>query len=136
MADLKIAEIEGIGEVNGKKLTEAGCGSTDKLLEAGCTPDGRKALAEKTGISEKQILKWVNMADLFRIKGVAGEYAELLEKSGVDTVPELGQRKPENLHAKMTEVNAEKKLTRKLPTLDGVTKWVAEAKELGRKIQY
>ncbi len=136
MADKKIQDVEGIGEVNGKKLADAGCGSTDKLLEAGCTKEGRAALAEKTGISEKQILKWVNMADLFRVKGVAGEYAELLECSGVDTVPELAQRKPENLHAKMTEVNEAKKLTRKLPTLKGVTDWVAQAKELGRKVQY
>ena len=75
--------------------------TTEALLGEGATPAGRQAIAEKTGISEKLILKWVNHADLFRINGVAGQYAELLEASGVDTVVELGHRNAANLTAKM-----------------------------------
>ncbi len=93
-------------------------------------------LAATTGISEKLILRWVNMADLFRIKGVGEEYSDLLEASGVDTVPELAQRNAENLQAKMAEVNAEKKLVRRVPTLSEVTSWIDQAKALPRAVTY
>ena len=130
MANKKIEEVEGIGPVNGEKLRAAGCATTDALLEAGCAKKGRVALAEKTGIGESQILKWVNMVDLFRINGVAGEYAELLECAGVDTVKELATRNAENLAAKVQEVNDEKKLTRRVPNLDAIKDWIQQAKSL------
>jgi predicted flap endonuclease-1-like 5' DNA nuclease len=88
------------------------------------------------GISEKLILEWVNHVDLFRIKGVASEYSDLLEEAGVDTVPELAQRKPENLYQKIVETNQAKKLVRKLPTAAQVADWVAQAKALPRKVNY
>ena len=136
MANYKIEEIEGIGPAIGEKLKTAGVTSTDKLLENAKTKKQRKELADTTGISEAQILKFANMADLFRVKGIGQEYSELLEKSGVDTVAELAQRNAENLTAKMEEVNAEKNLTRRTPSLTEVTKWIAEAKELPRVLEY
>ena len=105
----RIEEIEGIGAVYGKKLTDAGIKTTDDLLEAGSTEKKRKELAEKTGISHPLILEWVNRADLFRIKGVGTHYSDLLEASGVDTVVELSKRVPEHLHEKMEQVNKEKR---------------------------
>jgi predicted flap endonuclease-1-like 5' DNA nuclease len=125
-----IITIEGIGPVMAEKLSVAGIKTTAALLKAGGAKIGRKKLAEATGIDEGKILRWVNMADLFRIKGVAEEYSDLLEAAGVDTVKELGTRKPDNLHAKMVEVNADKKLVRQLPTAKKVASWVAQAKEL------
>jgi len=136
MANRKIQDIEGIGPAFGEKLSGAGVTDTDGLLEKGGTRKGRKELAGASGLSEKQILKFVNMADLFRIKGVGPEYAELLECAGVDTVKELATRKAENLTAKMLEVNDEKKLTRQPPSESAVTGWVAEAKDLPRKVEY
>ena len=94
----KLTEIEGIGEFYAQKLQEAGIRTTQALLEKGASPQGRKEIAEKTDISEKLIMEWVNHVDLFRIKGVSEEYSDLLEEAGVDTVPELAQRNPENLH--------------------------------------
>ncbi|MBN2558815.1 MAG: DUF4332 domain-containing protein [Clostridia bacterium] len=132
----KLSTIEGIGESYEVKLKAAGVASVEGLLKACTAKKDRAALAEKTDISEKLILKWANHADLFRIKGVGGEYAELLEAAGVDTVPELSNRKAENLHAKMTEVNQAKKLVRKLPTAKQVEGWVAQAKKLPRTLQY
>ena len=108
MANYKIEEIEGIGPALGEKLRAAGVSSTDKLLDACKTKKQREALAEASGVSEKQILKFANMADLFRITGVGQEFSELLEAAGVDTVPELAQRRADNLTAKMEEVNKEK----------------------------
>lgn len=132
----KLTTVEGIGDTYAGKLAEAGIETTDALLEKGSTPKGRKELAEGTGISGKLILGWVNMVDLFRIKGVGEEYADLLERAGVDTVPELAQRKGENLHAKMVEVNEEKKLVRQVASVDQVKGWIEEAKGLPRKVEY
>jgi len=87
-------------------------------------------------VSEKLILEWVNHVDLFRIRGVGSEYSDLLEAAGVDTVMELAQRNPEHLLEKMTAVNAEKKLVRRLPVLSQVQSWVEQAKSLPRQITY
>lgn len=132
----KIEDIEGIGAAHAKQLVAAGIKTTDNLLEAAATPDGRKKLAEKTGISEKMILEWVNLADLFRIKGIDEEYSDLLEEAGVDSVVELAKRVPENLHAKMAEVNAKEKLVRRLPTLNEVKDWIEQAKKLPKKVEH
>lgn len=118
------------------KLRSAGITSTDKLLAGAKSKKQRQSLAEATGIAEKQILKFANMADLFRLSGVGQEFAELLEAAGVDTVPELAQRKADNLTAKMEEVNKAKKLTHRNPSLKEVEKWIAEAKSLPRALEY
>jgi predicted flap endonuclease-1-like 5' DNA nuclease len=133
---VKLTKVEGIGKAYAEKLEAIGIVSTDALLEKGATPQGRKEIAEKTGISPKLVLRWVNHVDLFRIKGVGEEYADLLETAGVDTVPELAQRNPENLHKKIVAINAEKKLVRQLPGLNQVREWVEQAKRLPRKITY
>jgi predicted flap endonuclease-1-like 5' DNA nuclease len=131
-----IVEIEGVGETYAAKLKDAGVATVEALLEQGSTPKGREGLAQATGITAKLILKWVNHADLFRIKGVAGQFAELLEAAGVDTVAELAQRNAANLAKALAEVNAEKKLAGTTPSESQVEKWVAEAKELPRAVEY
>ena len=131
-----IEEIEGIGKVYAIKLKKSKVNTIESLLEAGCNKKGRKALAENSGISEKLILNWVNRADLARIKGISTQYADLLEFAGVDSVPELAQRKPENLHAKILEVNDEKNLVRKVAALSKVEDWVTQAKNLPKKVTH
>lgn len=132
----KIEEIEGIGPSYGEKLRMAGVSSVEDLLQAGAEKSGRKSLSDKTGITENLILEWVNRADLTRVKGVSTQYADLLEASGVDSIPELAQRNAENLLAKMKEVNTEKKLVRQLPGIASVEKWVSNAKDLPRVVKY
>ena len=131
-----LVDIEGIGETYAAKLKAVGATTVEKLLEMGSTAKGRKDLAEKSGVGDALILKWVNHCDLIWVKGVAGEYSELLEAAGIDTVPELAQRKPENLLAKLQEVNTTKKVVRSLPVLSQVTDWVEQAKKLPRMINY
>ena len=131
-----VKDIEGIGAVYKKKLAAVGIRTTEALLERGKTPKGRKALEDKTGIGHKLILEWVNLADLFRIKGVGEEYSDLLEEAGVDTVKELKNRKPDALQQRMKEVNQKKKLVRRLPSLKAVEKWVAQAKALPGIVEY
>lgn len=132
----KLLDVEGIGPVYAEKLAASGLQTTDHLLEHGGTKSGRAKLAESTGISGHLILKWVNHSDLFRIKGIAGQFAELLEASGVDTVKEFSHRVPENLHKKLEEVNAEKKLTHRVPSLSELTDMVAQAQKLEPKVTY
>jgi predicted flap endonuclease-1-like 5' DNA nuclease len=131
-----IAEIEGIGPAYAEKLKAVSIRTTDDLLAAAAAPAGRKSLAERTGLSTDQILKWANMADLMRIKGVGEEYSELLEAAGVDTVKELRTRNAENLAAKMAEVNGTRKLVRQVPGLSAVEKWIAQAKEMPPILTY
>lgn len=132
----KLTIVEGIGEVNEGKLIAVGVRTIEKFLETCATKKGRSDLAEASGISETLILKWANHADLMRIKGIGGEYAEILEASGVDTVVELATRNPENLFKKMQEVNAEKRLVRKLPGPAQVERWVEDAAKLPRVLHY
>ncbi len=131
-----IKGIEGIGETYGEKLKALGIRSKAALLKAGATKKGRVDLALKSGVSEKLILEWVNRADLYRVKGIGTQYADLLENAGVDTVVELAGRKAENLVEKMAQVNAEKRLVRLLPALSKVQAWIAEAKTLPRAVSY
>jgi predicted flap endonuclease-1-like 5' DNA nuclease len=131
-----IIRIEGIGEAYAKKLEAAGIATTEALLEQGSSREGRRKIGEDTGISDTLVLRWVNHADLFRIKGVEGQYAELLEAAGVDSIPELAQRMPANLAPKLAEVNDQKKLVRQLPTEDQVAGWVAQAKTLPRMVHH
>jgi predicted flap endonuclease-1-like 5' DNA nuclease len=132
----KLAHIEGIGEAYSKKLEAAGISSPEQLLKAGATPAGRKEIAQKAGISDQLILQWINHVDLYRVKGIGSEYADLLEAAGVDTVPELAQRNPDNLYKKMLDTNEAKKLVRRPPSAAQVADWVAQAKKLPRVIQY
>lgn len=132
----KISDIEGIGPKYAELLAKEGIKTVEGLLKAGAKSKDRKRISESLQISEKLILEWVNHADLFRIKGIGEEYSDLLEEAGVDTVPELAQRNPENLTEKMAEVNAAKDLVRRLPVLSQVEEWVKQAKELPRIIEY
>jgi predicted flap endonuclease-1-like 5' DNA nuclease len=131
-----VRAIEGIGEVYSKRLHEIGISTVEALLENGASPQGRQTLAEQSQISRKLILKWVNRADLNRIKGVAEEYADLLETAGVDTVPELAQRNPENLLQAMINAGQKRNLVRKMPALSQVQDWIDQAKQLPRVVTY
>ena len=136
MANYKIEEIEGIGVALGKKFRDVGITTTDALFKACVTKKQRKELAEKAGVEEAKVLKFANHVDLFRVKGIGSEYADLLEAAGVDTVKELATRNAENLVKKMTEVNEAKKLVRRVPPLKSVEGWVEQAKALPRGLEY
>lgn len=132
----KIIDIEGIGNVNAKKLVEAGINTVDDLLQKAKTPAGRKALEETTGISGKSILKWTNHADLMRINGVGPQFSELLEAAGVDTVKELKHRVADNLQQKLEEINNKKNLVNRVPSVSEVQKMIDQAKELPAIMEY
>ncbi len=132
----KLESIEGIGDAYAAELRKGGVGSIDSLLRKGATKKGRQEMAEATGLSETRILAWVNRADLYRVKGVGGQYSDPLEQSGVDTVMELAQRNPKNLLETLLETNERCHLVRKVPTESQVKGWVRYAKSLKRVVEY
>ena len=132
----RIIDIEGIGEAYAPKLISAGINRVDQLLDRCATPKGRAQLAGETGISEKLILRWTNHADLFRVKGVGPQFAELLEAAGVDTVKEFRHRVAENLVGKMQETNDARHLVRRVPSVKEVAKMIELAKGLEPVMKY
>jgi predicted flap endonuclease-1-like 5' DNA nuclease len=132
----KLESIEGIGTVYADELKKGGVGSIEALLKKGATKTGRVEIAATTGLSETKILAWVNRADLIRVKGVGGQYADLLEQSGVDTAVELAQRNPRNLLETLLETNERCHLVKKPPTENQVKNWVRYAKTLKRVVEY
>jgi predicted flap endonuclease-1-like 5' DNA nuclease len=131
-----VIDIEGIGEVYAGRLKEAGVATTEALLAEGATARGRQGLAERTGIAPGRMLHWVNRADLFRVPGVGEQYSDLLATAGVETVLELAQRVPEDLHAKLAEIGHARHLVRHLPSLEQVSLWVEQTKALPRCVSY
>ena len=133
---ISIGKLKGMNADLEAKLKVEGLGDSDKLLAATKAPADRKALAKKIGAGEREILELANRADLSRVKGVAGVFSDLLEQAGVDTVKELAKRRPDNLHAKIKEVNDASQLAKRIPTAADVESWVTQAKELPKLLSY
>jgi predicted flap endonuclease-1-like 5' DNA nuclease len=134
---MKIEDVEGIGPVYAAKLSEAGVGTTDDLLEHGATAAGRSTLEGSTGISTGVLLGWVNHVDLMRIKGVGSEYSDLLEAAGVDSPSELAQRNATNLATTFQEVVAARPgKVRRIPTEGEVQGWIDQAKALAKVVSH
>ena len=132
----KIIDIQGIGPVYAEKLIGIGIETVDQLLEKGADAKGRQAIEDATGIRHDLVLTWVNHADLFRVKGVGPQFAELLEAAGVDTVKELRHRVAANLAAKVAEINEEKHLCGRVPAEAEIQKMIDQAKELEPRMTY
>ncbi len=133
---MDIQDIEGIGETYAEKLKGAGVQTTDDLLAKGGSPKGREELAADTGLTENQILEWVNRADLYRVKGIGSEYADLLETAGVDTVAELAQRNAELLADKLRAVNEIKRKVRSMPGTEHIGEWILQARSMPKAVEY
>lgn len=136
MKHVPVKKLRGVTPELNAKLNEHGIEHHLQLFEATLTPDKRKELAEKLGISHEAVLELANRADLARIKGIAGVYSDLLENAGVDTVKELRERNAENLHAKLEEVNAAMHLTKDVPSPKVVHNWISLARRRRKFLQY
>jgi predicted flap endonuclease-1-like 5' DNA nuclease len=128
--------VEGIGPAYAAALKNAGLHTCLDLLKAGTTRSGREQVSHKSGLPGTLIMKWVNHVDLYRVRGIGSEYADLLEAAGVDTVAELAQRSPSHLYAALIEVYNEKQPVRQMPTQAQVEDWVRRAKRLPRAVEY
>jgi predicted flap endonuclease-1-like 5' DNA nuclease len=127
---MRIISIQGIGSAHAAKLTKVGIRTTDELLQKAATPDGRKEIAESSGIGPELILRWVRMADLYRIEGLGSQYLELLEGAGVNTVLGLSKSVAQDLHGKMLAVHQAKSQVNGIPGLKQVKRWIDQARKL------
>ena len=125
-----VRKIAGIGPAVAMKLATADVRTTDALLAACSGRRDRRLLSERTGLPERQLQRFVNMADLMRIRGIGGDFAELLDAAGVRTVRDLSRRRAFNLAAKLSIVNAARKLSRRAPSASMAERWIAQAREL------
>ena len=133
---MDIRDIEGIGETHAKKFNKLGVKTIDDLLAKGGTPKEREELAAATGLTENQILEWVNRADLRRVKGIDSEYADLLEAAGVDNVEELAQRNAELLADRLRTVNAVKRKVGSMPGTEYIGEWIMQARCMPKAVEY
>lgn len=133
---VNLGELKGITDAVLNMLKAQGLGNSDELLEVARTPEGRKDLSQTIGVNAAVILDLANRADLARVKGIGRVYSDLMEEAGVDTVKELAQRVPANLHAKLIEINSRRQLTQRPPSLDQVANFVDQAKGLPRMLEY
>ena len=131
-----IEEIEGIGPEYGQKLRDVDIQTTEDLLRRCGDKKGREGVTKETGLSEKHLLEWVNLADLMRINGIGEEFADLLEEAGVDTVKELATRNAENLAVAVAECNEKKNLTDRVPSAETIQKWIDEAKTMDPSVSH
>jgi predicted RecB family nuclease len=130
------SDLDGITQEQIKLLRSVGIRTTEKLLEAAHSMRSRKRLSVDTGISEKLLLRWANMADRMRIKGIGEDHARLLEAVGVVTVRELKYRNPAHIAKAMRAYNDKRKLVRLLPNENAIKRWIAAAGKLDQKITY
>jgi len=131
-----VKELKGVTDAIAAALAAKDIKDNDALVSAAASPEQRKALAADCGCEVRDLLELANRADLARIKGVSGVYSDLLERAGVDTVKELATRRPDNLHAKITETNDSLQLSERPPSLAQVEEWVAQAKDLPKMLTY
>jgi hypothetical protein len=131
-----VSVVDGVSPGVAKKLLAIKIRTTGKLLQVASSPQGRRLIAERTGLDAATILRCANMADRMRIKGVGREGAELLEVAGVDTVRELRYRNPSNLATRMKSAMVTTKLTRPLPSEKVLARWIDDAKRLKLEIRY
>jgi hypothetical protein len=131
-----IRDLDGLDEDIAADLRSIGIRTTEKFLDAAKNPRGRKTLAQKIGVTEKQVLHWANSADRMRIKGLGRAHAELLQAAGVDTVKELKYRNPARLARAMREANNRRKLVQLMPSEKAIVRWIEHAKKLPLKITY
>ncbi|MBL7199375.1 MAG: DUF4332 domain-containing protein [Anaerolineae bacterium] len=127
-----VTDITGIGPTYAAQLRDqAGVLTVQDLLDRGSTQGGRVELTKRTGLSEKLLTKWVRRADLMRIDGVGNGCCELLESSGVRGASDLAAYSAEHLYQQLKLANAERHLVGRLPAMDQVRHWIAEAQKLG-----
>ena len=131
----KLSKIEGVTGVHMLKLKSARVTTIEKLLLQGATAQGRKEIARKTRITEKTIERWVHHADFFRIKGMAGLKAELLDTAGVATMKKLGSQNASRLQTTLLNINKKKKLVERVPGLVQVERWVKTARKINKIVK-
>ena len=131
-----VAKLDGMTAQAAAKLKKQGIRTAEKLIEVASPVRSRKRLARETGILERQLLEWANLALYLQIKGMGAAKAKLIRSAGVTTVRELAYRNPGRLAEAMREANTRLKLVRAMPTEPSVKLLIERARKHDSKITY
>ena len=129
-----IDSINGMTHTEATKLRRARVRTTTTFLQIASTRSGRALLTKETGINSPKLLHWARRAELMQIKNLGRDYADLLEAAGVESVSELKRRNPESLHEMMQKINNKKNIVDRMPSLNRVSKWVADSTDMEIKV--
>ena len=125
-----MSDVKGLQPEMKMKLESEGIRTTTQFLEHSRTHKQRSELAHKVGTTPVAIRELANRADLMRVRGVGGDYSNLLEEAGVNSCRELQHRIPEKLHTALEAIHTDRKIGYRVPTLVQTTQWITEAKAL------
>lgn len=106
-----ILGIEGIGPKFEAKLKKAGVKNSAQLMVADV-----KTVSAKTEIPEAQVRLWKSMSILLPVKGVGPQFAEVLARTGIQSVKDLASCDPKKLSERINAV-----LDAKAVTITGAT---------------
>jgi len=135
MANL-IKSLPFIGRKYRVMLKKAKITTTGEILEHGICRTSRGNLANELGISERLIFKWVNLADLLRVKGIGKRYLKLLDKIGIGNLNKLSKQDSDNILQKINSLDQEdlKKIKRK-PSKKTIRRWIEESRKTRKIVQ-
>jgi len=120
-----IEEIEGIGPAFGKRFRGIGINTTCDLANAYLRDNGAsKKASKKLDINLDAIKSWASMADLMRISGVGGQFAEIIQTVGISSRDALRKANAKTLYNKMEEYNAQHSIVPEVPSQTMVESWI------------
>ncbi len=93
----KLKDFWGVDPAAAERLAAQRIKTTEQMLAAGCSREGRAALAEKIGLPEPTLLELVRLSDLARLPGVKGIRARLYYDAGVTSIRQMAKCEPEAL---------------------------------------
>jgi Domain of unknown function (DUF4332) len=133
---LRLKDIPGVAAEQIEDLAVIGIADVEGVLEAGRTKEEREELSRRSGVPLDEILELVKLADLTRIVDIKGVRMRLLYEAGVDTVEKVSTYDPEGLREKLIEVNEDRQILKRGPTLVETKCWITRAKALQQVVEY
>lgn len=88
----EVASVEGVGEVYSEDLAGLGIEDTRDLWSA-----DEGTVSEALDVPKRIVASWRSRAELMAVSGLGPQYAELLERSGVEGIEDLARREADEL---------------------------------------
>jgi len=103
MKEYNLKEFLGVNHQHTQALRKEGVFTSEHMLKAGRTKEGRDKLAKETGVPLNSILELVKLADLSRIVGLKKKRARLYYDAGLDTLDRIAKWDSEKMHQMFVE---------------------------------
>ena len=132
----RIKDFPNISEVVAAKLEDLKLRNTLKLYEEIRSPEKRKELSEKTGITEDEMMKVTKLTDLSRIRWVNHTFAYVLMEAGYDTAQKVAGADYQEMYETIKQLNRERKIYNAHIGVNDMQMVVEAAKTLDFDIEY